>query len=107
MRIAVMLSRTGMLHLGAPIQVADATRVPLSHLTPFISEVQRCVNDKDLILVALAELSRNPVSLSIAQTMDASLLCVAFEQMSLSDAKKTVAQVGSDRFIGSAIFHPA
>jgi len=106
LRIAVMLSRTGMLHLGAPIQVADATRLPLANLSAFLEEVRRCAQDGDLIIVALAPLSENPVSLSLAQSADTVLLCVAFEKMMVSDATKSVNQVGSSRFIGSAIFHP-
>src|SRR5687768_9332293 len=39
--VAVILSRTGMVHLGAPIQVADATKILLPQLAPFLEEVNR------------------------------------------------------------------
>ena len=38
--VAVTLSRTGMVHVGTPLQVADATSVSLSQLTAFINEVK-------------------------------------------------------------------
>lgn len=105
LRVAVMLSRTGMLHLGSPVQVADGTRVSLVHLSSFIEQVRRCTSDGEPILVALSALSASPVALSLAQSTDAALLAVVFEEMALSDARSTVAQLGANRFIGSAIFH--
>jgi hypothetical protein len=107
LRIAVMLSRTGMLHLGLPVQVADGTRVSLVHLSAFLEQVRRCTSDGEPILVALSALSVSPVALSLAQSTDAALLAVVFEQMAFSDARNTVAQLGASRFIGSAIFHPS
>lgn len=104
LRIAVILSRTGMVHLGRPIQVADATNVPLSYLTQLMDEIQRCTNDGELILVALAPTAGSPVTVSIAQATDAALLCVLLERMGSSQMKKTVAQIGASRFVGSAIF---
>ncbi|HEX6277341.1 MAG TPA: hypothetical protein VFZ53_30070 [Polyangiaceae bacterium] len=106
-RIAVMLSRTGMLHLGSPIQVADATRLPLGHLAAFLKEVERCARDGDPVVVALAALSDNPVSLALAQATDAAVLCVALEHMQYTDASKAVSQVGASRFIGSVVIDPS
>ena len=51
--VAVTLSRTGMIHLGRPLQVADATQVPLDQLVRFLTEVRRCTNDGERLLVAL------------------------------------------------------
>ncbi len=103
--IAVTLSRTGMVHLGRPVQVADATQVPLAQLSKFLSEVQRFTNEGERLLVALPPLGSSPITASIAQSVDAAVLCVLFEKMSSSQAKKTVKLVGQSRFLGSAIFH--
>jgi hypothetical protein len=92
LRIAVTLARTGMVHLGRSVQVADATKVPLAYLAQFMEEVRRCVKDGDL-------------TVSIAQSADTALLCVLLDKMGSSQAKKTVNQIGASRFIGSAIFH--
>ena len=104
--IAVTLSRTGMVHLGHPVQVADATQVPLQQLARFLSEVRRCTNEGERLLVALPPLSNSPITTSIAQTVDAAVLCVLLEKMSFAQGKKTVSAVGQSRFLGSAIFHP-
>jgi hypothetical protein len=104
MRIAVTLARTGMIHLGGPVQVADATKVPLTYLAPFLEEVRRCTKDGDLIVVALAPLRDNPLTVSIVQSLDAAVLCVLLEHMSWTDAKRTVSQIGASRFVGSTLF---
>ena len=33
LRVAVTLARTGMIHLGRPVHVADASKVPLAYLS--------------------------------------------------------------------------
>jgi hypothetical protein len=104
--VAITLSRTGMVHLGTPIQVADATQVPLNQLTAFSNEVKRCTSTGQRLLVALPPTSRSAVTASIAQNVDAAVLCVLAKKMSSGDAKRTLKAVGAQRFLGSAIFHP-
>lgn len=104
--VAVTLSRTGMVHLGSPIQVADATRVGLNQLTAFVDEVRRCTSAGERLLVALPPAGTSPVTASIAQSTDAAVLCVLMGRMSSAQAKATVNVVGPSRFLGSAIFHP-
>ena len=104
--IATMLARTGMMHLSTPIHVADATRLPLADLVAFANELQRVAKGGDLVLVALAATSDNPITVSLAQSTDTALLCVLMEQMTSPDAKKTVDRIGMTRFVGSAVFRP-
>jgi hypothetical protein len=104
--VAVILSRTGMVHLGSPIQVADATQVPLAQLTAFVDEVRRITSMGEKILVALPPAGKNPVTAAIAKATDAALLCVLLERMGWGGAKRTVAEIGASHFLGSAIFHP-
>ncbi|HEX9295875.1 MAG TPA: hypothetical protein VF881_08565 [Polyangiaceae bacterium] len=104
--IAVSLARTGMIHLGVPIRVADATRVPLKHMMQLVEEIQRCTASGDLVLIALGPVAENPITVSVAQSVDSALLCILFERMAFSDAKSTVDHVGLRKFIGSAVFHP-
>jgi Mrp family chromosome partitioning ATPase len=103
--VAVTLSRTGMVHLGRPVQVADATQVPLAQLARFLGEVQRFTNEGERLLIALPPIGSSPITTSIAQTVDAAVLCVLYERMSSSQAKKTIQMVGRARFLGSVIFH--
>jgi hypothetical protein len=102
--IATTLARTGMMHLGVPIQVADATQVRLANVVPFTEEVRRYQSQPDLLLLALAPIAENPVMTSLAQSADCSLLSVLFESMASADAKKTVSAIGKERFLGAVTF---
>ncbi len=104
-QIAMVLSRTGMVHLGRPVQVADATHVPLNQLTAFFNEVEKSTGHGERLLVALPPADKNAITASIAKASDAALLCVLNERMSSSAAKRTVNLIGAARFLGSAIFH--
>jgi len=105
--VAVSLARTGMTHLGVPIRVADAARIPLHHMVKFLEEVRACTDAGDMVLIALGAMTESPVSVSVAQASDSALLCVLLEKMTAADAKKIVGHVGAAKFIGSAVFHPS
>jgi len=104
LRIAVTLSRVGMVHLRRPIHVADATGVPLATLTQFMEEVGRCTQGGDLILITVGPVTASPLTVSIAQSTDVALLCVLLDRMSNAETRRTVAKIGHNRFAGSAIF---
>jgi len=105
--VANTLARTGMSHLNAPFHVADATRLPLAHLVSFAEELKNYTKEGEFVLVALAAATVNPITISLAQSADAALLCVLMEEMSSADAKKTVKRIGAARFLGSAVFYPS
>src|SRR5688572_30822070 len=52
--VAMTLARTGIMHLGVPIQVADGTQIQLSNISQFLEEVRRLRQAGDLILIAVA-----------------------------------------------------
>jgi hypothetical protein len=104
-QIAVSLARTGMMHLGVPIHVADGTRVPLAQLMQFVQEIQYHSRSGDLVLVALAPPSENPTAVSLAKTTDQAMLCVLLNRMNMADVKKSVDQIGQRQFLGAATFH--
>jgi hypothetical protein len=107
-RIAISLSRTGMSHLQQSIHIADATQVGLEDLNAFFAEVNRCTsNGTDRVLIALAPLSDNVTSVSIAQASDCALLCILRGLTETKRAKQTIAQIGAKRFIGSVMFDAA
>lgn len=104
--IAVTLARIGILHLGSPIHVADATRIPLVHLEQFTEEITRLNQDGDLVLIALPTIEENPVTVSVARSASAAVLCILMEKMAAADCKRTVERIGASHFLGSAVFHP-
>lgn len=101
--LAVILSRTGMSHLGGPIQVADGTQVPISELNGFQADVRSCQEAGQRVIIALPAVSANPTAASIAKFSDAAVLCVLLERMTSNDAKQTVQAVGPEKFLGSVV----
>ncbi len=105
--IAATLARIGVLHLGTPIHVADATNIPLGRLEQFTEEIERLNRDGDLVLLALPTVDASPVAVALARKASFSILCIMLEVMSSADAKRTVERVGKSSFLGSAVFHPS
>jgi hypothetical protein len=104
-KAAIILSQTGMSHLGQTIHVADATRVRLAELNDFFAEVNQCThNGRDRVIIALAPLSENVTSVSIAQQSDRALLCLLRGVTAVKEARRTAKEVGFKSFIGSVMF---
>lgn len=101
--MAVNLARTGVLHLGAAVHVADGTSVDLARAREFRDEIEHYQSIGDRILIALAPLEDDPIAETLARSADSLLLCVMFEAMNFGEAKRTVKKIGKDRFIGSTI----
>jgi hypothetical protein len=104
--MAVMLSRTGMSHVGAPILVADGRQVPLNQLNGFLADVRTCCEGGERVIIALSALGENPTTVSMAKAADAAVLCVLLNRMRNSDARKTIKLVGASKFLGSVIIRP-
>jgi hypothetical protein len=104
--MAVMLSRTGMTHIGEPIQVADGTQIPLNQLNPFLAEVRACTEGGQRVIVALAPAGSNATTASIAKASDGVVMCVMMERMKSRDAQRTLELVGASRFLGSVMVRP-
>jgi hypothetical protein len=105
--LAVNLSRTGMTHKGGPILVADGTQVPLRQLSGFLEDVKSCTEAGQRVIVALSSAKSGPTVPAIAKAVDGVVLCVLLGSMMNAEAKETIRLVGSSKFLGSVIIHPA
>ncbi len=103
--IAVSLVQIGAMHLGSPIRIADGTGVPLSQLAQFMNEMEAAQRSDNPLLIALGPTRENPTTVSLAQAADAVLLCVPLGLATVAEAKRTLDEIGRERFIGSAAFH--
>ena len=103
LKIAVNLARTGMMHLGSPVHVADGTAVELSRVRDFTEEIRHYQAVGDRMLIALSPVEDDPLTQTLAKSADQLLLCVMFESMNFGEAKRTVKTIGKDRFLGSTI----
>jgi len=102
--VAVALARTGMVHLGRQIHVADGTNLSLQSNAQFIAQVRATMQSGPVIL-ALAPTAENPVTVPLARSADFAVLCAKVGEMRVGDAKKTIQAVGKQKFLGSAAFH--
>lgn len=101
--VAMALARTGMVHLGQQIHVADGTNLSLRSNAQFIAQVRTTMRSGPVIL-ALAPTAENPVTVPLARSADYALLCAKIGEMRVSDAKKTIKDIGRQKFLGSAAF---
>ncbi len=104
--MAVILSRTGMSHVGAPIPVADGTRVPLNEFSAFMADIRACREGSERVLIALSAVVESPTTAAMAKSADGALLCVQLGQMRSSHAKQTIKTIGPSKFLGSVIIRP-
>jgi hypothetical protein len=104
--IAMTLARTGMIHLNAPIHVADAVDLQLGNVKVFQNEIAEARESGGRILLALAPIGENPVSETLVQATDGAVLCVLLDRMDSSGAARTVERLGKNRFVGSIVFRP-
>ena len=98
--IGMALARTGMRHIGSLIQVADATDLRLEEVSEFTAQVREGA-ETGLVIVALAPVHLNPVTVTLAQSADCAVLCVLLNQMRLADAKHTMDEIGHSHFVGA------
>lgn len=103
-KIGVALAHVGMIHLGSPVHLGDATDLDLRNMRPFLDDIAHCRAVGDRILLALAPIRENPVTETLVQSADCALLCLLFEQMGAAEASRTVSTIGKERFVGSTIF---
>jgi hypothetical protein len=103
LKVAVSLARTGMRHLGGQVHVADATQLGMAHAVEFGQQLRRTI-ESGPVIIALASPSTSAVAIELAQAADYALLCVLLGQMRISEAKKTLDDIGRERFLGAVTF---
>jgi hypothetical protein len=101
--VAMSLARTGMVHLGSQVHVADATRLSLRNSAQFLAQLKETMQSGPVI-IALSPVSESSVTVPLARGANAALLCVQLGVMRLSDAKSTVKEIGRQHFLGAVTF---
>lgn len=103
--VAVRLVQIGAVHLGVPIQIADARDLDLSELSQFMAELEDAVSMGERVVVLVGALHESPTHAVVARSTDRALLCVPLGATKLRDAERAVSEVGRERFLGSVAFH--
>ena len=101
--VAMSLTKTGMAYTGTQIHVADATRLDPSEAGEFARQLRDSLSSGPVIL-ALAPASSSPLTVALAQSANAALLCVLLHRMRMNEAHQTVRDIGRDHFIGAFTF---
>jgi hypothetical protein len=100
---AVALARTGSVQFGANIHVADATELEFSDMSDFVAQLRETLTSGPVIL-ALAPAAASPATVQLARSSDLALLCVALKRMRIGEAKRTLDDIGRERFFGAVTF---
>jgi hypothetical protein len=100
---AVALARTGRVKFGAHIHVADAIDLEFSDMGDFVNQLRETLTSGPVIL-ALAPAATSPATVQLARSSDLALLCVALECMRIGEAKRTLEDIGHERFFGAVTF---
>ena len=85
---------------GSPLVVADLRSVDLPILDAVRAEVEARTAAAP-ILMAVPAFDESPVALAIARAADKAVLCVGLGTTLASQARKTIQQLGHDRFLGT------
>jgi hypothetical protein len=101
--VARALAEVGSCHLGVPVMAVDATTITLATLEARVSAWIEPREDPRRLLIALGPVLENPASLALAQAADAAILCLTLGASSVSEAERTIEQVGRGRLLGSVI----
>jgi hypothetical protein len=103
LEIAMALTRTGMMYTGTQIHVADATRLNPSDASEFAGQLRESISSGPVIL-ALAPADTSPLTVPLAQSANGAVLCILLNRMRMSEAKRTVEDIGADHFLGAVTF---
>lgn len=101
--VARSLVSVGSSHLGALIRLNDATAITIAGLGACLRGLTDPRESAARVIVALGSVLENPASLAVAQAADAAILCLVLGESSISEAERTIEEVGRARFVGSLI----
>ena len=101
--LARALVSVGSCHLGSRIRLLDATTIRLSDLGACLRGLADPRPRPARVILALGSVLENPPGLAVAQAADAAILCIALGESTLSEAERTIEEVGRARFVGSLI----
>lgn len=101
--VARTLVSVGSTHLGALIRLNDATAITIAGLGACLRGLTDPRESAARVIVALGSVLENPASLAVAQAADAAILCLVLGESSISEAERTIEEVGRARFVGSLI----
>lgn len=103
MEAASILADIGWQHLGQPIQVMDLRETPLNLIETRLAELHVQRDRGERVFVVLSPIADNPATVAMGSHVDGLVLCLVLGMTPLSDAEKTIDELGRDRFLGTIV----
>jgi hypothetical protein len=107
METASILADVGWQHLGQPIQVMDLRETPLNLVETRLAELRVQKDRGERVFVVLSPVVDNPSTVAIGPHVDGLLLCLVLGMTPLSDAEKTIDELGRQHFLGTIVLRNA
>ena len=107
--LASALAKFGSFHRRRPVRILSAEGMGLKEIADLTMELEFGSQDAAAApsVVVLEPITINPLGTVLALAADAVVLCVDYGSSTLDVARKTIEQVGRERFIGCVALKPA
>lgn len=107
MEAASILADVGWQHLGQPISVMDLRETPLNLVETRLGEIRVLKERGERVFVVLSPVVDNPATVAIGPHVDGLVLCLVLGMTPLSDAEKTIDELGREHFLGTIVLRNA
>ena len=104
--IADLFAKLAWWYRGQPSCVFDLRDLSLRLVEHHVREARSQVDEGACVVIALRSIFENPASAPIARSADAVVVCVGLGTTSFKEVEKTLAEVGSERVLGSIVIRP-
>jgi hypothetical protein len=100
--LAHALAVMGRFHRGAALRVIPTEGMGLDEIADLtLGSVNSHARNEGGRILVLEPISVNPFGTAIALTADAAILCLEYGLSTLDDARRTLDQIGRERFVGA------
>jgi hypothetical protein len=102
--VATVLSRIAWYYRGQPSCVVDLRDVSLRLLDYHLQEIAAQMNGgEQSTIISLRSIYENPTVASVVNVADAAVICVRLGVSKIASARRTVDEIGRDKFIGTIV----
>lgn len=104
--VADTLAKIAWAYTGQPTCVLDMRDLSLRLLEHQIRDMAAQLQGGERVFVALRSMNENPTAVPLAMAADAVVLCVELGRTDIKGARRTLATIGREKFLGTLIVPP-
>jgi hypothetical protein len=101
--VANSLARMALWYTGQPSCVFDMRDLHLRFLDEQVRDMAAQMQGEERVFVALRSLSENATTAPLAMAADGVVLCLELGNADIKSAKRTIAAIGRERFLGTIL----